>query len=34
MSAVHAYPVFGTTYRRPVFSGEMLTFCDNIMCAV
>ena len=27
---LHAQPVFVTTYRRPVFTGDMLTSCQHL----
>jgi putative transposase len=34
VSLPHAHLVFVTKYRRPVFTDEMLTFCENTMRAV
>lgn len=34
MSLLHAHLVFVTTYRRPVFTDEMLSFCEHTMRAV
>jgi putative transposase len=34
VSLRHAHLVFVTKYRRPVFTDEMLTFCENTMRAV
>ena len=31
MSALHAHPVFITKYRRPVCTGDMLTYCEHTM---
>ena len=34
MSALHAHLVFVTKFRRPVFTDEMLSFCENTMRTV
>ena len=34
VSALHAHLVLVTTYRRPVFTDEMLTFAENTMRTV
>ena len=34
MSLLHAHLVFVTKYRRPVFTDEMLSFCEHTMRAV
>ncbi|WP_422224371.1 transposase [Mycobacterium sp.] len=34
MSLLHAHVVFVTTYRRPIFTDTMLTFCEHTMRAV
>lgn len=34
MSLLHAHLVFVTKYRRAVFTGEMLTYCEHMMRAV
>ena len=34
MSLLHAHLVFVTKYRRRVFTGQMLTFCEHTMRAV
>jgi len=34
VSALHAHLVFVTKYRRPVFTNEMLTFCQTTMRVV
>jgi len=31
---LHAHLIFVTKYRRPVFTGEMLTFCEHLMRGV
>jgi REP element-mobilizing transposase RayT len=31
VSLLHAHLVFVTKYRRPLFTGEMLTFCEHTM---
>ena len=31
---LHAHLVFVTTYRRPVFTGEMLTSCEHLMADI
>jgi Transposase IS200 like len=34
VSLLHAHLVFVTKYRRPVFTGHMLTFCEHTLRAV
>ncbi|MDT5049751.1 MAG: REP-associated tyrosine transposase [Mycobacterium sp.] len=34
MSLLHAHLVFVTKYRRPVFTGQMLTFAEHTLRAV
>jgi putative transposase len=34
VSLLHAHLVFVTKYRRPVFTGETLIFCENTMRTV
>jgi putative transposase len=34
VSLLHAHLVFVTKYRRPVFTDQMLTFCERTMHAV
>jgi putative transposase len=34
VSLLHVHLVFVTEYRRPVFTGQMLTFCKQTMRAV
>jgi putative transposase len=34
VSLLHAHLVFGTNYRRPMFTDPMLTFCELTMRAV
>ena len=33
VSLLHAHLVFVTKYRRPVFTGAMLTYCEHTMRA-
>ena len=34
MSLLHAHLVFVTKYRRPIFTGDMLSFCEHTMPTV
>jgi putative transposase len=34
VSLLHTHLVFATTYRRPVFTGQILTFCEHTMRVV
>ena len=34
VSLLHAHLVFGTKFRRTLFTGDMLTFCEHTMRAV